>query len=479
MFSGLRSLFVCATLSLALAGCGGGGGSNTGMGPTPTPTPGTPPGPPPSGITAVNHVVIVIQENRSFDHYFGQMTAYRQANGIPINGSPATIDDESTGNFSNFSPATGANIAAYHTGSVCTEDLTPDWTESHKNFDRLNPAGASASSPMDGFVSLAFQISQFAATLGIHLADQDGHRAIGFFDANDLNYYYFIGSQFAIGDHFYAPVPSNTPATRHFLMAATSQGFVHNGPGPGGLTAKTIFQELDAAGVSWKIYSADSSMTTFLKDFAYFNQPGVPGHVAPISQYFSDAAAGKLPGVSMIEPGLHDGLSEHTSNFDPSKPQLGQVPINVQVGAQFASKLINAVMQGPSWSDSVVFFAEDEGGGLFDHEPPLAVPSPDGIKPLDLLPNDVQGGDFTITGSRVPNIVISPFSKKNFVSHTPMDYTAYLRFIEARWNLPMLTARDASMPDMTEFFDFTGKPWATPPTPPAQNMNGACDFSKE
>jgi hypothetical protein len=119
-------------------------------------------------------VVIVIQENRSFDHYFGQMTAYRQANGIPINGSPATIDDESAGSFSNFSPATGANIAAYHTGSVCTEDLTPDWTESHKNFDRLDPAGASASSPMDGFVSLAFQISQFATTLGIHLADQDG-----------------------------------------------------------------------------------------------------------------------------------------------------------------------------------------------------------------------------------------------------------------------------------------------------------------
>jgi phospholipase C len=91
----------------------------------------------------------------------------------------------------------------------------------------------------------------------------------------------------------------------------------------------------------------------------------------------------------------------------------------------------------------------------------------------------VQGGDFTITGSRVPNIVISPFAKKNFVSHTPMDYTAYLRFIEARWNLPTLTARDASMPDMTEFFDFTGKPWATPPTPPAQNMNGTCDFSRE
>ena len=112
-------------------------------------------------------MVITIQENRSFDHYFGQMTAYRQANSYPINGSPTTIDDESAGSFSNFSPVTGANIASYHSGSVCTEDLTPDWTETHKNFDWANPAGADANSPMDGFVSLAVQISQYAATLGI------------------------------------------------------------------------------------------------------------------------------------------------------------------------------------------------------------------------------------------------------------------------------------------------------------------------
>jgi len=110
--------------------------------------------------------------------------------------------------------------------------------------------------------------------------------------------------------------------------------------------------------------------------------------------------------------------------------------------------------------------------------PPISVPSPDGIKPVDLTSDDVSG-DFTITGSRVPNMVISPFAKKNYVSHTPMDYTAYLHFIETRWNLPALTARDGAMPDMTEFFDFTNKPWATPPTPPAQNMSGVCDYTKQ
>lgn len=469
MASKSRSLLACTLSAMVVAGCGG--VSNKGQNPgTVTPQP--------AGITAVNHVVILIQENRSFDHYFGQMTAYRQANGFPINGSPATIDDESTGAFSNVSPATGASIAPYHTGSVCTEDLTPDWEPSHIDFDQQNPAGASSSSPMDGFVAIASNISKVATGLGIHMADQDGHRVMGFFDSNDLNYYYFMASQFALDDHFFAPIPSDTPANRHFLFAATSQGFVHQGPGPGTLTAKTIFEELDAAGVSWKIYSADTSMFTFLSDFAYFNKPGVAAHVAAMAQYFTDVAAGKLPRVSFIEPGLHDGLSEHPSNFDITKPQAGEPAINIQVGAQFASKIINALMQGPSWSDTVLFFAHDEGGGTFDHVPPMSVPSPDGIKPVDLLSIDAPG-DFTITASRVPNIVISPFTKKNFVSHTPMDYTSYLRFIEARFGLPTLTARDASMPDMTEFFDFTGKPWATPPTPPAQNMSGVCDFTKE
>jgi len=425
----------------------------------------------------VNHVVMLIQENRSFDHYFGQMTAYRTANGYPINGSPATIEDESVGSFSNFSQATGANIVPYHSGSVCTEDLTPAWTETHKNFDWENPAAASSSSPMDGFVQLAVQVSQYAATLGINMADQDGHRVMGYFDGNDLNYYYYMASNFAIGDHFFSPVPSYSPAQRGYLFAATSQGYVHD-PGPGKLTAKTIWQELDSASVSWKIYSEEPDLYTYLQEFAYYNQSGVSAKVVSIDQFFTDAAAGTLPAVSYIETGLNDGLSEHTSNFDPANPQQGEPPINVQVGAQYASKIINSVMQGPSWTDSVIFFAHDEGGGFFDHVPPLSVPSPDGIKPVDLTSSDVSG-DFTITGSRVPNMVISPFAKKNFVSHTPMDYTAYLRFIETRWGLPTLTARDAAMPDMTEFFDFTNKPWATAPSPPAQNMSGACDFSKQ
>ena len=111
------------------------------------------------------------------------------------------------------------------------------------------------------------------------------------------------------------------------------------------------------------------------------------------------------------------------------------------------------------------------------------MPSPDGIKPstsIDLQPGDICTAatgptcDFVYTGYRVPLIVISPFSKKNYVSHTPADYTAILKLIETRFGLDPLTQRDAAQFDMSEFFDFANAPWKTPPTPPAQPDTMPC-----
>lgn len=202
-----------------------------------------------------------------------------------------------------------------------------------------------------------------------------------------------------------------------------------------------------------------------------------------IDEYFTDVQNGTLPAVAFIETGMQTGRDEHpTNNLGPDIAVPSNVAIRVQSGATWTSRIINALMTSPSWKDSVFFLTWDEGGGAMDHEPPLSVPSPDGIKPKDLSASDPPG-DFTITGFRVPNMVISPFAKKNYVSHTPMDYTAYLAFIERRWNLAALTKRDGNWlntgADMTDFFDFTGVPWATPPTPPVQRQDAACDYSLE
>jgi phospholipase C len=156
----------------------------------------------------------------------------------------------------------------------------------------------------------------------------------------------------------------------------------------------------------------------------------------------------------------------------------------VQLGAQYVSTLINALMQSSSWQDSAFILTYDEFGGFFDHVPPQPAVSPDGIKPSDLEPGDIctkglgPTCDFVYTGYRVPLMVISPFAKKNYVSHTVADYTAWLKLVETRFNLPSLTKRDAAQMDMTEFFDFVNIPWKVPPTPPIQPTNGACYLNR-
>lgn len=447
--------------------------------------------PPPSGdISSVNHIVIMFQENRSFDEYFGQMTAYRQRNSIPINSADGKIIDLSdpaaqVAASKNTIPGTTPPqaVASYHSGSVCTEDLTPDWKETHVEMNHGNPAAAGPGAPMNGFVSVAKGLSDFYQVL----KDPTGKRAMGYFDDSQLNFYYFMASNFAMGDMFYSPVPTRTSSNRLYIHAATSQGIVHADTEiPHQLTAKTIWRALDEKGITWKIYLSDWNVNP--KHFSFFkfftDSDTRLNNIVSIDQYFADLQAGTLPQVVFIETGMDSGRDEHPSN----NPGAGIVapPVNVQSGAAWVAQVIDALMTSGSWKDSVFFWAFDEGGGAFDHVPAVNVPSPDGIKPSDLFSlakgdtKDDPPGDFTITGFRVPNFIVSPFARKNYVSHTPMDYTAILKFIETRFGLAPLTARDASMPDMTEFFDFTnGGPWATPPSPPVQNRSGVCDYSQE
>jgi phospholipase C len=296
-----------------------------------------------------------------------------------------------------------------------------------------------------------------------NFTDFTGKRAMGFYDDSDLPFYYFIAANFATSDRWFSPAPTRTHPNRFYWMAATSQGNVV--PPLQQINAKTIFEEMDNNHISWKIYTTDGH--TYFSYFSYFNAHHA--NVVPLSQYFTDVQNGTLPQVAYIETGIE--VNDTSSSGVDEHPKS-----NIQLGAQFAAKLINALMNSPSWKDSVMIETFDEGGGLYDHVPPISVPNPDGVPPI--MPPTNQPGDFTLTGFRVPLMVISPFSKKNFVSHTPMDYTAALKLIETRFHLAALTKRDFSMPDMTEFFDFTTDtgPWATPPTPPTQPVNMPCTF---
>jgi phospholipase C len=293
---------------------------------------------------------------------------------------------------------------------------------------------------------------------------------MGYYTSEELLYYHFMASQFAMSDRWFSPMSTNSPVNRLYGFAATSQGYVHN---PSQLSAKTIFEELQNAGISWKVYYSDKESNgnpaTRMNNFWGFTKNHLD-KIVPISQYFTDLKNNTLPAVAFIETGTLSGRDEHPGTSSSSSTS----GTRIQTGAAYVASIVNALMQSGSWRTSAFILSFDEAGGFYDHVPPTTgLPNPDGIAPKDLTSNDTKA-DFTRTGFRVPLIVISPFSRMNYVSHTPADHTAILKLIETRFNLSSLTKRDAAQMDMTEFFDFTNIPWLNPPNPPVQRTDLAC-----
>jgi phospholipase C len=227
-------------------------------------------------------------------------------------------------------------------------------------------------------------------------------------------------------------------------------------------------------------------------------------YIAPISQYFTDLSNGTLPSFSFIEAGYGNN-DEH--------PGSGQ---SVLSGQAQVAHVVNSLMTSSAWKDSVFFPSYDEGGGPYDHVPPVpkrsnnltsaglgSIPDisaiavnpdsynpcvPTGGKPtihcdLEASSPGAHSGDAAVVngfaaqiGFRTPNVVISAFTRRHYVSHIPMDHTAIINFVENRFIgvSTHLTARDAAQPNLLDFFDFTNVPWATPPTPPTPLPAQAC-----
>jgi phospholipase C len=274
---------------------------------------------------------------------------------------------------------------------------------------------------------------------------------MGYYDSGDLPFYYNLFNTFAIGDRYFCSVLSQTFPNRFYLLAGTSFGHIRNDvplpPAGNPLTdfsQKTIFEELDAAGVSWKVYFNE---VPFAAIFGYVRQH--PQNLAPLPLYFVDALLGTLPQVAFVDP-IFLGLVNVENDEHP--------PTNVQMGELFSSLVITALFKGQAWSSSALFLTYDEHGGFYDHAPPPSACPPDDIPPM-LQSGDTPGG-FDNYGIRVPVAVVSPFAKSHFVSHEVHDHTSIIKFIETRFHLPTLTNRDANADPMLEFFDFAA---ASPP----------------
>ena len=497
-------------------------------------------------LNNINHIIFIAQENRSFDNYFGALRDYWAQNNIP---------DQSFDGLPQFNPATGPApntgpaptnpgcdpafpdppitntfcqidvnsplVPSFHAQSLCVENPSPSWGEAHRSWNVHDPM--SPTPMLDGFVDAgANDARQHTDSTGAAAPffDTNGVRVMGYYDGNDLNYYYALATAFSTSDKWFAPVMTRTPPNREYLIAGTSHGYVYqrgnNAADTALIPSTTIFESLQNAGISWKIYVNGGGATpcaetdtecllrrSYIHDFVfgdtiknniseYTNNP--MHSIAPISEFYTDAINGTLPQVAQIEPASDLGLDEHPEDNDPAPGQ--PACCTIQAGTNYVSTLINAVMcgqnsppssactPGKSWQDSAFVLTFDEPGGFYDHVAPQPTVNPDGIQPVDLKPNDPCFGattpgtvcDFSYTGYRVPLVVVSPYSKKNFVSHQVRDLTAILKLIETRFNVHTLTARDKAqvgMEDATSgFFDFNTAPWRTPPTLPAQTVLG-------
>lgn len=362
----------------------------------------------------IEHVIVLMQENRSFDHYLGRLKGHGQDDvDVPADGAS--------------NPATDGGTVPWHhlgTDEYCFSDTNHEWEGVHEQI------GGGA---MDGFVKTN---------------EPGGERAMGYFDQSDLPFYYDLASKFAISDRYFCDVPGPTYPNRLFLMAGTSFGLSANKTAPAG--SKGIFHALTAAGISWKVYKSDVPAAAIL-DVLLAIDAATKNNFASIEQFAVDAQADALPSVVFLDP----SFSKHAWIETDEHP-----PADVQVGESFVHDQVVALMGSPSWKSSAMFITYDEHGGQFDHVAP-----PKACKPDDAAPSShPELGGFDEYGIRVPIFVVSPYAKAHFVSHETHSHASILRFIETRFGLPALTGRDANSDAMLDFFDFANPPFLTPPT---------------
>ncbi|HLI53878.1 MAG TPA: alkaline phosphatase family protein [Acidimicrobiales bacterium] len=366
-------------------------------------------------IPQVQHVVVLMMENHSFDNHFGALRR-PGLDGLTFRDGYATN--------SNPSPD-GETVYAAPAPSTCQANykISQSWDASHRSWDY----GAN-----NGFVA------------------QCGPESMYYYTEEQIPFYYGLASYFPVCDRYFCSVMAQTYPNRRFLIAGSAFGLVGDpfptivgstSPRPGGFG--TVFDMLNAFGISWKDYFVDLPTAGL---FPYVVEQN-PDKVVSVADFFADCAAGTLPFFSLVDPESFEGSEEN--------------PQDAQSGAYYAYQVIDAVMSSPNWPSTVLVLTFDEHGGYYDHVPPVPAVRPDGIPPA--VGSDTYGDLYTWTGFRVPTVVVSPWARANYVSHTVYDHTSILRLVETKWNLPALSYRDANANNMLDCLDLRAPAFLVPP----------------
>jgi len=418
-----------------------------------------------------DHVVVAMFENRSFDNLLGYLYSP---------GEVASFEGVVGRNLTNpipaYAPGADRGSVPVHT-SLVMDSPDPDPGEEHPHTntqlfgtvlpetnrfvksEKMQPPFNAPSDPaavptMNGFVT--DYIDSFRAEVGRFPRYDEFAQIMSSHTPAELPVLSTLAREFACFDHWFCEVPSQTFPNRSFFHAATSSGFVVNEPignFPLRNDAETIFERLEAAHVSWKVYF-DPIQLVSLTGLVHARRlfPFFRTHFRSMNEFFRDAASGKLPGYSFIEPSL---IPPHSDMHPPATARLRHAlfflprPSSIAGGEALLAQIYNAVRTsatpgGSTYLNTLLLVTFDEHGGTYDHVPPPRVPPPDPTEPAGQM-----GFRFDRAGVRIPTIAISAWVDRRTVVNQEYRSTSVIRTLRERWSLgPPLTRRDADAPDI-------------------------------
>ena len=379
----------------------------------------------PPGLQKINHFVFIMQENRSFDHYFAQ---YPGAEGAP----PGVCLPD---------PAGGPCISLYHDANVVNRGGPHNWANALADLD---------TGKMDGFLAQSYATFKPGVNCKPPAPNcspgTDPRDVMGYKDQTDISNYWSWAKLYVLQDRMFESITSYSLPAHLYMLAAQSGGYIGTGQTyPTQYSFTEITELLTSGKIDWKYYVASGnspgqdegdSQEQAPDKYSYwnplpafpsvFNDPNQKSRLVEAAQFSTDAQSGMLPQVSWVIPS--GTLSEHPPN-------------STALGMQYVTNLVNAVMQGPNWKDTAIFLCWDDWGGFFDHVRPPQV--------------DQYG-----LGLRVPGIVISPYARQSYVDHKTYSFESWLRIVEERFGVVPMTARDNAANDMFDAFDFSQNPRA-------------------
>jgi phospholipase C len=410
----------------------------------------------------IKHIVVLMMENHSYDNYLGMLDG--RGEGFPLDGDgrPAVTNPDAEGN----------PVPAHHMTSTGQLDGVPcqNWHASRVQWNQ---------GKMDGFVTSTQEITP----------DADKTVGIGYWTEDDLPFYYGLARTFPLADHWFSSCLGPTFPNRRFLIAGTANGLIDDLPfhlldyPPNG----TIFDMLTRHGITWANYHPVPGDKSKARRAAHYRRRrarrtlqallrgahnitegiqkdiqftadlfplGIGQHMVHIhgmDQFFADADAGRLPAFSLVDPAFDE--------FSEENPQ------DIRKGESFAAEVINRVMHGKGWPDTLLIWLYDEHGGYYDHVPPPPAVPPDDTEGKAmasrpswlqaahrlLFPGHVKDAEtldeepmcYDRYGFRVPAVLVSPYARRDCVLSDVFDHTSVLKLVEEKWNLPALTERDA------------------------------------